>query len=279
MNDCVLITGASTGIGYASAELLASEGYAVIAGVRSRADAERLQALHQNVHPAMLDVTREGDLEAAVHIIAERGLALRAIVNNAGIAVAGPLEYLPMNRLRRQFDVNVFGALSMTQAALPLLRKSCGRVVFISSVSGQIAPPLLGPYAASKFAIEALADALRMELAPFGIFVIVLQPGNVRTPIWQKGRAEKDRAMANFSEQARERYGAAIENLARVTVREERSGIAPAVVARAVLKAIRTPRPHARYAVGAPAAWQRKIAMMLPERLRDRLVIAGMSGD
>lgn len=270
--SAILVTGASTGIGFATALLLAREGYIVFAGVRTENDAERLRAAHSNIRAVLVDVRRRSDVSAALTGIEQSDAPLFAVVNNAGIAVAGPLEYLPLDDFHRQFDVNVFGALAVTQAALPLLRRTRGRIIFMSSVSGQIAPPLLGPYAASKFALEAMADSMRMELAPFGIFVSVVQPGNVRTPIWEKGRREKEELAARMPAQARANYGDAIDNLVRLTEREEQTGIDPDVVARTVLTALRARRPRARYPVGDPPGWQRRMAALLPEHLRDRLI-------
>ncbi len=268
----VLVTGASTGIGFATAQLLAREGYLVFAGVRNRTDAQTLHLEHPNIRAIPLDVRHTSDIAAAISIIQGNDAPLFAVVNNAGIAVAGPLEYLPLEDFQRQFDVNVFGALRVTQAALPLLRRSQGRVIFMSSVSGQIAPPLLGPYAASKFALEAMADSLRMELAPFGIFVSVVQPGNVRTPIWEKGRRAKDELDTRLPAQARDHYGDVADTLVHLTKREEDSGIEAGVVAKTVLEALRAKRPRARYPVGSPPGWQRRMAALLPEHLRDRLI-------
>ncbi len=276
MVERVLVTGASSGIGYATAQLLASEGYQVFAGVRTEGDARHLHSAHASIFPVTLDVRNADEIAQAIAAIERGGATLRAVVNNAGIAVAGPLEYVPLDDFRRQFEINVFGALAVTQAALPLLRDASGRIVFISSVSGQIAPPFVGPYAASKFALEALADSLRMELAPFGIAVCVVQPGSVRTPIWQKGRDEGSQMQARMPAQARDYYGEAIEQLVRATEREERTGIEPQVVARAVLQALRAAKPAARCAVGNPPGWQRRIATLLPERWRDRLIVRSL---
>jgi NAD(P)-dependent dehydrogenase (short-subunit alcohol dehydrogenase family) len=230
------------------------------------------------VRPLLFDVTIAEQIAAAANAIAVSGVPLYGVVNNAGIAVAGPLEYLPLDDFRRQFEVNLFGALAVTQAALPLLRShGRGRVVFMSSVSGQIAPPLIGPYAASKFALEALADSLRMELAAFDIEVSVVQPGNVRTPIWQKGRAAKDELIARVPEEALRYYGKAVDALVRATEREERTGIDPYTVAAAVRAALTDRSPKARYAIGSPPAWQRRFAALLPERLRDRLILRTMN--
>jgi NAD(P)-dependent dehydrogenase (short-subunit alcohol dehydrogenase family) len=273
----VLVTGASTGIGYACVDTLANAGCIVFAGVRSEADAQRLSALHANVRPVLLDVTVREHTDAAAQAIRTSGVPLRAVVNNAGIAIAGPLEYLPIAEFRRQFETNVFGALAVTQAMLPLLRENGdGRIIFMSSVSGQIAPPFVGPYAASKFALEAMADALRMELSTFGIRVSVVQPGNVRTPIWKKGRDAKDEIIAAMPQEALEHYQHAVEALVRATEHEERTGIAPQIVAKTVLQAVQAQNPKARYPVGNPPAWQRRFASLLPEHLRDRLILRTM---
>ena len=274
MHTAVLVTGASTGIGYACVETLAEAGFIVYAGVRGEDAAQRVCALHGNVRPLLLDVTMREQISAAAESIRADGVPLHAVVNNAGIAVAGPLEYIPIDEFRRQFETNVFGALAVTQAMLPLLRQSGnGRIVFMSSVSGQIAPPFVGPYASSKFALEALADALRMELHRFGMHVSVVQPGNVRTPIWQKGRDAKDALIASMPQEAIAHYGAAVDAIVRVTEHEERTGIEPSIVAQAVLHALSAAKPKARYPVGNPPAWQRRFAALLPERLRDRMIL------
>lgn len=274
MSSGVLVTGASTGIGYACAQTIAAAGFIVFAGVRSEADAQRLSEVHGNVRPILLDVTVSEQIAGAADAIRASGVQLRGLVNNAGIAIAGPLEFLPLEDFRKQFETNLFGALAVTQAMLPLLRQTPdARIVFMSSVSGQIAPPYVGPYASSKFALEAMADALRMELTQFGIRVSVVQPGNVRTPIWQKGRDAKDDLVARMPQDASTHYADAVNALVRVTQREERTGIDPKIVAHAVLRALTSRQPKARYPVGGPPAWQRRLASLLPERLRDRLIL------
>ena len=279
MNRAILVTGASTGIGFSTAQLLAQQGFTVFAGVRNDADAQKLNSAHERIRSIRLDVEDEAQIAAAAQTIASAGVPLAGVVNNAGIAVAGPLEYLPVSQLRRQFEINVFGAIAVTQAVLPLLRQSHGRVIFMSSVSGVIAPPFIGAYAGSKFALEAMADALRMELSQFGIAVVLIQPGNVRTPIWHKGRQNKAHIVASMPAAATEHYADALDSLERVTEREERTGIEPEDVARFVLRALTEPRPRARYAVGNPAGWQRRIAALLPERLRDRLILRTVRAD
>jgi len=190
--EAAVITGASSGIGADAAALLAREGFVVFAGVRSDADAARAAALHERVRPLTIDVADRASIAAAAEAVAASGLVLRGVVGNAGIAVAGPLEYLPVDEVRRQFEVNVFGALAFVQASLPQLRGSRGRVVLVGSISGRLGVPFIAPYSASKAALRAFADALRVELRAAGIGVSLIEPGSVKTPIWQKGRDSRD---------------------------------------------------------------------------------------
>lgn len=274
MKEAILVTGASTGIGYAVSALLAREDFTVFAGVRNAADEERLGAI-PGVAPLQLDVTDAEQIRDAAHAVHQSGEPLRAIVNNAGIAVPGPLEFLPVDELRRQFEVNFFGAIAVTQAFLPMLRASKGRIVFMSSVSGQIASAFVGAYSSSKFAMEAAADALRMELRGSGIGVSVVQPGNVDTPIWHKGRGQRD-SLLDRVPLAREHYGKHLQALVDLSSHQQRTGIDPDIVARVVLQAIRAKKPRARYAVGQPAGWMRRIFTALPEQIRDRTLMRRM---
>lgn len=274
MKEAVLVTGASTGIGYAVSALLASEGFTVFAGVRSDEDAQRLAAI-AGVAPLQLDVTDAEQIRDAAHAVHENGAPLRGVVNNAGIAVPGPLEFLPVDELRRQFEVNFFGAIGVTQAFLPMLRSSKGRIVFMSSVSGQIASAFVGAYSSSKFALEAAADVLRMELRGSGVKISVVQPGNVDTPIWNKGRGQKDSLLAR-APQAGEYYGKHLEALTSLSQSQKASGIDPVIVARVVLHALTAEKPRARYAVGSPAGWMRRIFTALPEHVRDRTLMRRM---
>ncbi len=180
MVKTVLITGASTGIGEACALWLQDRGYRVFAGVRKSTDAEALQQKSKgHLTPVLLDVADEASIREAVQFVLTQEPKLEGLVNNAGIAVAGPLEFVPLQELRRVLEVNVVGQVAVTQAFLPLLREARGRVVLMSSISGRVAAPLMGPYAASKFALEAIGDALRRELAPWGIEVSIIEPGNL----------------------------------------------------------------------------------------------------
>ncbi len=269
--NAVVVTGASSGIGAALVELLAREGYAAFAGVRGEADAAAAAALHPNVRPLRLDVTDRAAIDAAAHAVAASGLPLSGVVCNAGIAVAGPLEYLPVDELRRQFEVNLFGALAVAQAFLPQLRAARGRLVFVGSSSGRLAIPFIAPYSASKFALRALTDGLRVELAPAGVRVALIEPSAVKTPIWAKGRASKSDLLGLLPPQALERYGAAMEAVFAATDREERGAMPVAAVTRAIRHALTAPNPRANYLLGA-AARAGSIAALLPARLRDRLV-------
>jgi NAD(P)-dependent dehydrogenase (short-subunit alcohol dehydrogenase family) len=191
-HPAVLVTGASTGIGQACASRLVREGCRVFAGVRRAEDGERLSAAEpERLQWLLLDVTDAAQIAAAAEAVSrqvgEHGLA--GLVNNAGIAIGGPLEFVTPDALRRQFEVNVIGLHAVTAAFLPLLRRGNGRIVHMGSISGRIASPFIGPYTASKHAVEGLTDSLRLELAPEGIHVSVIEPGQVRTPIWDKAVA------------------------------------------------------------------------------------------
>src|ERR1041384_744002 len=187
----VLVTGASTGIGEACALCLTAAGFRVFAGVRRTEDGERLGA-RGGIESVLLDVTVPAQIAAAASDLAGKvgDAGLAGLVNNAGIAVGGPVEYVSAEDLRRQLEVNVVGLHEVTRAFLPLIRRARGRIVHIGSISGLIASPFTGPYAASKHAVEALAEALRVALAPEGIHVSVVEPGQVRTPIWEKGLSQ-----------------------------------------------------------------------------------------
>src|SRR5688500_3137446 len=182
----VVITGASTGIGHACALDLDSHGCHVFAGVRREEDAERLRSERAFIEPVRIDVTDADSIASARDRVGEAvgAAGLAGLVNNAGIAVPGPLEHLPIDELRRQLEVNLVGQVAVTQAFIPMLRTSRGRIVNIGSIGGRVALPMLGPYAASKHAIEGVSDSLRRELPPWGIEVSVVRPGPIATEIW-----------------------------------------------------------------------------------------------
>jgi NAD(P)-dependent dehydrogenase (short-subunit alcohol dehydrogenase family) len=271
----VVVTGASSGIGAAAAELFAREGFVTFAGVRRDADAARVAGLHPNIRPVKLDVTDRATIDAAAHFVAASGLPLRGLVNNAGVAIAGPLELLPVEELRRQFEVNVFGQIAVSQAFLPQLRASRGRLIFVGSISGRLAVPFISPYSASKFALRAFADALRVELAPAGIAVVLIEPSSVRTPIWGKGRNSRDRATAVLGPLATEYYGPQIDAVFAQTRREEERAMPVERVTTVLLRALTARRPRARYVVGRDAR-AGSIVALLPPALRDRAMRASM---
>jgi NAD(P)-dependent dehydrogenase (short-subunit alcohol dehydrogenase family) len=274
-NDAVLVTGASTGIGHAIAMHLAANGYTVYAGVRKEDDRERLEAEHTRIRPVILDVTVPADVTRAVQTVRENGDTLSGLVNNAGVAIAGPLEFLPLEALRYQFEINVIAPIAMTQAALPLLRETQGRIVNVGSIAGRLSAPFVGPYSASKAAIASLTDALRQELARFGIAVSLLEFASVKTPIWQKGRAGRDALVSSMPPQAMTYYGALADAVIAQTRVEEREGMDPAIIAATVLAALRAPKPRERYVIGRKAQIQ-AVAAMLPPSARDALVKRAM---
>jgi NAD(P)-dependent dehydrogenase (short-subunit alcohol dehydrogenase family) len=274
-SSAVVITGASTGIGAAAAERLARDGFLVFAGVRSDADAARVEALHANVRSVRLDVTDAASIAAAVNSVTDANVPLLGLVNNAGIAVAGPLEFLPPGLLRRQFEVNFFGALAVTQAFLPLLRPARGRIVFVGSISGRLSVPFIAPYSTSKFALRAAADALRIELVPAGIAVSLIEPSSVKTPIWQKGRDSKADLLAALPPEALDVYREQIEAVYATTEGEERDAMPVEIVSDAIAHALTSPKPRANYLLGKRAR-AGAILALLPASLRDRAVRRSM---
>jgi len=271
----VVITGISSGIGLAAARHLAQHDYHVYGSVRKEADVARVQAtVGENFTPLFFDVTDEDAIcsakEQVEHMLNGRGLT--GLINNAGIAVAGPLMHLELDAVRQQFEVNVIGALAVMQAFLPLLGADAtaahppGRIVNISSVSGRLVFPFLGPYAASKHALEALSDALRRELRIYGIDVIVIEPGSVRTPIWDKADQVD---LARFD---RTDYGPIVRTFMRRAQESGRAGMSPTVIGRAILDALEQERPHARHAIPNRYVLGWLLPRLLPARWLDRVI-------
>jgi NAD(P)-dependent dehydrogenase (short-subunit alcohol dehydrogenase family) len=268
----VVITGASTGIGEATALHLAELGFEVRPGVRSDEDAERLRS--RGLSPLRIDVTDEESIAAAAGEVAE----LAGLVNNAGIAVSSPVEFIPLDELRRQLEVNLIGQVGVIQAFLPALRKARGRIVNVSSIGGRVALPLAGPYAASKFALEAVSDSLRREVRRFGIEVSVIEPGGVKTPIWDKGQQTADSLLQQAPPEVNELYG----DLARAIRGEAQKiatdrGLPPEAVAKVIGRALTARRPKTRYLVGRDAKVRAAVAKRLPDRAFDALVARTLS--
>jgi NAD(P)-dependent dehydrogenase (short-subunit alcohol dehydrogenase family) len=269
-----LISGASTGIGRASAIRLANAGWDVFAGVRKEADGESVRAESPDrITPVILDVTDAGTIDSAAKTVhaAVGSSGLHALVNNAGITVQGPLEFLPVDELRRQFEVNVIGQVALTQAAMPEIRAAGGRIVNMGSVGGRVAHPFLGPYNASKFAIEAITDSMRKELRPWGIHVIVVEPGSMATEIWDKGSRGADDLLEKIGPRGRELYGGLLEKLREVAVKTGERGGSPDKVAKVVETALTSDRPRTRYLVGPDAKAQVVLSTILPDRAFDAL--------
>jgi NAD(P)-dependent dehydrogenase (short-subunit alcohol dehydrogenase family) len=268
----VVVTGASTGIGWGCAKVLIDKGFRVFGSVRKQADADRLsREFGANFTPLMFDVTDSVAIRTAADQVqsALRGDALSGLVNNAGIAVAGPLLYIDPDEVRRQIEVNVLGQLLVIQAFAPLLaaenKEKAGRIVMISSVGGRNASPFMGPYSASKFAVEGLSESLRRELMLLGIDVIVVAPGAVATPIWDK--AEE----IDISRYDNTPYAKALHGVRDYMLVNGRRGFSPERIGRAVWQALTARNPRTRYTV-TPDPLQNFLATTLPKRMVDRMI-------
>jgi NAD(P)-dependent dehydrogenase (short-subunit alcohol dehydrogenase family) len=255
-----IVTGASSGIGEACAVRLARSGWRVLAGVRREGDAP------EGTEELLLDVTNPEHIGAA----ADRVDELHGLVNNAGIALASPLELVPADQLRNQLEVNLVGQVAVTQALLPALRRVTGRIVFMGSIAGRSALPFLAPYAASKHALEAVADSLRLELKPFGIAVSIVEPGSIRTAIWTRSATRADELIATADAQMLALYSERIDAFRRVALKRGEGGEPAQRVAEVVEEALTAERPHARYLVGKDAKLRAGFER-LPDRLRDRI--------
>ena len=266
-----VVTGTSSGIGQACAMALDAQGGRVFAGVRREADAERLRSqASERLTPLLLDVTDPEAIAAAARHVAEAvgEAGIAGLVNNAGIAVAGPLEIVPLAELRKQLEVNVIGPIAVTQAFLPLLRKA-RRIVNMSSVSGRFVVPYLGPYAASKFALEALSDSLRIELRTWGIHVALVEPASIATPIWEKSFAAGEELEAAAARSRRRCIAQDLDALRMAIQRAADTAMPVERVVRAVLHALTARRPKTRYPVGLQTQIAIRIFSWLPDRLRD----------
>ena len=281
MRGGVVVTGASTGIGYACALHLDRIGFRVFAGVRRDEDAERLRAqASERLVPVKLDVTDAASIRAAAdEVTAALGSEpLSGLVNNAGIAVSGPVEYLPIDEVRKQLEVNFIGQVAVTQAFLPLLRRSRGRVINIGSVGGEVALPFLSPYAASKHAMEGFSDSLRREVERLGVHVSVIRPGAIQSSIWERGNAAADEVLANVPPEALEVYGDAVRGARTAANKRAQEAIPAQAVADVVEHALTSDKPKTRYVVGRVGKAMVKLERWLPDRVFDRLVARAMRG-
>jgi NAD(P)-dependent dehydrogenase (short-subunit alcohol dehydrogenase family) len=271
----VVITGASTGIGRATAEHMDSLGWRVFAGVRSDDAAAQIEAAgSERLTPLRLDVTDAAAIEAAVAEVsaANGGQGLAGLVNNAGVGIGGPVELVPVDGLRRALEVNLVGPVAMIKAFLPLLRQARGRIVNVTSIGGRVATAFFGPYNASKFGLEAIGDSLRQELRPWGVDVIAIEPGSIESRIWESGTAISEDLLSQAPEERTALYESQLEAM-REAARETEKRARPAEhAARAIGKALTRRRPKTRYVVGADAYGQLVLSRLLPDRLFDRAV-------
>jgi NAD(P)-dependent dehydrogenase (short-subunit alcohol dehydrogenase family) len=279
MKPAVVVTGVSSGIGRATAQVLGARGFRVFGSVRSAGDAAALTAsLGEAFTPLIFDVTDAAAVGAAAQAVGRAlgGTRLAGLVNNAGIAVPGPLELLPLEDFRRQLEVNLVGPLAVTQAFLPLLGAdrarsgAPGRIVNVSSVAGKLAAPFLGAYAAAKHGLEGMSESLRRELAIHGIDVVIVAPGAVATPIWEKGERE------DASRAAGSVYGNALARFRSYALKTGKAGFPPERIGAVVHEALTAARPKVRYAVVPGRLRNWTLPMLLPRRLVDRAIARGL---
>jgi NAD(P)-dependent dehydrogenase (short-subunit alcohol dehydrogenase family) len=270
----VVVTGASTGIGRATALRLARGGFDVLAGVRREEDGAGLRGEDGRIEPVLIDVTDAGQVAGLAERVA--GAPLAGLVNNAGIAVAGPLEGIPLDEVRRQYEVNVFGLLAVTQALLQSIRAGHGRIVNIGSIGGRINTPFVGPYSSSKAAVRSLSAALRRELRPWDIRVALVEPGALDTPIWRKGEEGASETIAAMPDHVRTLYARPLDALVAATRKIAAGASSPDDAAQAVEHALTAARPRTLYTVGREAHIQGALHALLPARAFDALVARAM---
>ncbi|MCX5134301.1 MULTISPECIES: SDR family oxidoreductase [unclassified Streptomyces] len=270
----VVVTGASTGMGASTARELARRGLHVLAGVRRDRDADAIRAT--GVEPVILDITEPEQVEALAARVAADSRTLHALVNNAGVQVNAPVEALPMAEWRRVFEVNLFGHIAVTQALLPELLRTKGRVINISSIGGKYAMATYGAYAGAKFALEAVSDSLRREVAPLGVQVVVVEPGGVRTEIAARGIATANDLAARMTPEQDRRYGDLVRANNRLMASGTASGLTADAAAQVIVKAVTTRRPRPRYTAGRDAALIMRLGRLLSDRTLDRILAANL---
>ncbi|MEU4164789.1 SDR family oxidoreductase [Actinoplanes sp. NPDC026670] len=266
------MTGASTGMGAATAQELARQGFHVLAGVRRDRDADGIRSA--GVEPVILDITEPEQVQALAARVAADPRGLHALVNNAGIQVNGPVEALPLEQWRHVFEVNLFGHVAVTQALLPALLHNRGRVINISSIGGKAALPTYGAYAGTKFALEAVSDALRREVATLGVAVVVIEPGGVRTQMATRAIATAQQVAARMTPEQDQRYGGLVHAINALMDTGTASGLTADAAARVIATAVTARRPRTRYTIGRDAALITRLTRLLPDRTLDRIVAA-----
>jgi NAD(P)-dependent dehydrogenase (short-subunit alcohol dehydrogenase family) len=273
--ELAVVTGASTGIGAATARELARRGFHVLAGVRRDEDADAIRA--PGIEPVIIDITNPDHIRAlAIRVNDDpQGRAVRALVNNAAIQANVPIEAFAIDEWQRMFEVNLFGHVAVTQALLPALFRSRGRVVNISSVGGKVAMATYGPYAGTKFALEAVSDSLRRELAPFGVQVVVVEPGAVRTEMLGRAIAGANELVSAMTPDQSQRYGGLVQAVNTQAMSSTKSGLPADAAAEVIAQAITARKPRTRYTVGREAALVR-VVRFLPDRTLDRILAAAL---
>jgi NAD(P)-dependent dehydrogenase (short-subunit alcohol dehydrogenase family) len=249
MQEIVIITGASSGIGAATAGELARRGFHVLAGVRRDQDADAIRG--PGIEPLIIDITNPDHIRALANRVHgdPQDRAVRALVNNAGIGVNAPVEVFAIDEWRRLFEVNFFGHIAVTQTLLPALIRSEGRVINISSVGGKIAMATYGPYAGTKFALEAVSDSLRREIAPFGVEVVVVEPGAVQTKIAGRAIAAAHKVASNMTPEQSQRYGGLVQAITAQAASFTESGLSADAAAKVIAKAVTARKPRTRYTI------------------------------
>jgi NAD(P)-dependent dehydrogenase (short-subunit alcohol dehydrogenase family) len=275
MQELVIITGASSGIGEATARELARRGFHVLAGVRNDRDANAIHG--SGIEPLIIDITNPDHIRAlATRVHGDpQGRAVRALVNNAGIGVNAPVEVFAIDEWRRLFEVNFFGHIAVTQMLLPALIRSKGRVINISSVGGRIAMATYGPYAGTKFALEAVSDSLRREIAPLGVQVVVVEPAAVRTKIGDRAIARAQEMAPTMTPEQSERYGRLVEAITAQAASAMESGLSADAAAKVIAQAVTARKPRTRYTIGREAALL-PLLTTLPDRMLDRILAAAL---
>ena len=276
IHEFAVVTGASTGIGAATARELARRGFHVLAGVRRETDADAIRG--PGIEPLIIDITKPDHIHAlASRVHADpQGRAVRALVNNAAIQANVPIEVFAIDEWRNMFEVNLFGQIAVTQALLPALLRSKGRVINISSLGGKVAMATYGPYAGTKFALEAVSDSLRRELAPFGVQVVVVEPGAVRTEMLGRAIATADELVSAMTPEQRQRYGGLVQAVNTQAVSSTKSGLPADAAAKVIAEAVTARKPRTRYTVGRDAALITRLTRILPDRTLDRVLAAAL---
>ncbi|MEK5645473.1 MULTISPECIES: SDR family NAD(P)-dependent oxidoreductase [Paenibacillus] len=274
--ELVVVTGTSSGIGRATAEQLAAEGFHVLAGVRRQEDADKIK--RKNIEPVIVDVTNINTLKALAERVEQDSLGrpLRAVVNNAGIAVNAPLEMVPLDEFRRQIEVSVIGQVAVIQALTPALLNSGGRVVNIGSLGGKVSMPGFGIYSAAKYAMEAINDSLRREMSSFGLKVIMITPGGVSTGLSEQGITTAERLAKLMTPDQHRRHDRLFDAVKAQAETWATDGIRPEKVAAVVSRAIHVSKPRTRYTVGRDSALLTRLVRILPDKLLDRMLRSQM---